>query len=234
MSLSPKIVFPLVNNTSNSIFKVRILLDPGSGTNWIAKEVLDKVLYSIVGNEILEVITFNNTVKKKFELVEVYYEDVEEQLVQSLRCYVIKNFTRHIAVRGMVDFIRNNSRGTKAPEVCKLLENMVDPATKNVDHGKENQGIGIILSSSAINKIRTKGKIVHMSELQVLLEPTIFGVAISGKIPGHLRGNIEVIQANCIVPIQANTMVDPELYTLEEETTLRQDIISYGDKRTWV
>ena len=224
MSLSPTIVFPLVNNTSNSIFKVRTLLDPGSGTNWIAKEVLDKVLYSIVGNEILEVITFNNTVKKKFELVEVYYEDVEEQLVQSLRCYVIKNFTRHIAVRGMVDFIRNNSRDTKEPEVCKLLENMVDPATKNVDHGKENQGIGIILSSSAINKIRTKDKIVHMSELQVLLEPTIFGVAISGKIPGHLRGNIEVIQANCIVPIQANTMVDPELYTLEEETTLRQDI----------
>ena len=59
VSLSPTIIFPLINERGQS-FRVRTLLDPGSGTNWIVKDLLSKVSYTKVGTEVLEVVTFSD------------------------------------------------------------------------------------------------------------------------------------------------------------------------------
>ncbi|CAL4160599.1 unnamed protein product [Meganyctiphanes norvegica] len=108
MSLSPTIIIPLRGSQNNSV-RVRTLLDPGSGTNWIVKDLLDKVQFTKKGQENLEVVTFSGTVKKKFQLVEVYYLD-ESQIKQSLICYVYEVYTRHITVKGMLQYIINNAQ----------------------------------------------------------------------------------------------------------------------------
>ena len=217
ISLSPTIILPLLTN-DNNVYKVRTLMDPGSGTNWIAKDLLNKIEFTIVGSEVLEVVTFDNIVKQKFQLVEIYFKDLSS-IKQSFRCYVINDYTRHIAVKNMLNFIVANSSIK-----TNLFSQMSDPASKEVDHGKHNQGVGIILSSSAINKIRSDEKIVLLPKLGILLEPTIFGVAVSGKIPECLGNQVEYIQVNCIVPKRAKVIADPDLILFEDDPTLKHDI----------
>ena len=178
VSLSPTIIFPLINERGQC-FRVRTLLDPGSGTNWIVKDLLSKVSYTKVGSEVLEVVTFSDTVKRKFHLVEVYYHNEKQEKV-ALRCYVIDDYTRHIAVKGMLSHIVTNSLDSH-----ELFKYMIDPASDSIDH-KTNPGIGMILCSSSINKIRNKEKIVHIATLNILLDPTFFGVAKVGKFPYFL------------------------------------------------
>ena len=184
---------PLIDN-DNGPFKVRTLLDPGSGTNWIVKDLLQSVQYTKMGQELLEVVTFSGTIKKKFPLVEVYYQD-DNGHKQNLMCYVYDVFTRHITVKGMPHYIITN-----APNESPLFEKISDPASRDIDHGNQSQGIGIILCSTSINRLRTKTNILHIPELDILLEPTIFGVSISGAVPTCFKQNIEVVLANHIVP----------------------------------
>ena len=89
---------------------------------------------------------------------------------------------------------------TNAPFEHEAFSNMVDPASTEVDHGNESQGIGMILCSTSINRLRTTDQILHIKPLDIILEPTIFGVAISGAVPPALRGQIHVILASHIAP----------------------------------
>ena len=215
MSLSPTIVFPL--NCVNNVYRVRTLLDPGSGTNWIAKGVLPFVEYTSVGSELLEVVTFNDEVQQKFQLVEVYYKDLCGDK-QALRCFVVSNFTRNVVVSNILDYIINNS-----PEQLDIFQQMIDPASREVDHFKTSQGIGLILSSSGINKIRADGKVTLLRSLGILLEPTIFGVAVSGKIPDALLPNVKQVQVNFIAP-RLKCSVNSDLFHSEDDAPLKQDI----------
>ena len=193
MSLSPTIIIPLRNNTDES-FRVRALLDSGSGTNWITASLLKFVAHKVKGNDILEVVTFSGSVTKKFPLVELYYKDLNNT-TWSLLCYVHDTFTRHTSAKGMVDYIISNSKIK-----YDLFDSLVDPASRDVDHSQESLGIGIILCSSTINRIRTKGNVIQIPELEILLEPTIFGVAISGAIPPCLQDQANIFLANKISP----------------------------------
>ena len=193
MSLSPTIIIPLRNNTDES-FRVRALLDSGSGTNWITASILKFVAHKVIGNDILEVVTFSGSVTKKFPLVELYYKDLNNT-TWSLLCYVHDTFTRHTSAKGMVDYIISNSKIK-----YDLFDSLVDPASRDVDHSQESLGIGIILCSSTINRIRTKGNVIQIPELEILLEPTIFGVAISGAIPPCLQDQANIFLANKISP----------------------------------
>ena len=71
ISLSPTIVMPLLT-TNNKPYTIRTLLDSGSMTNWIAKELLNKVKYTSKGHTLLEVFTMTGKMQKRFQLVEVY------------------------------------------------------------------------------------------------------------------------------------------------------------------
>ena len=211
VSLSPTIIFPLLDEEENC-YRVRTLLDPGSGTNWITRDLLSKVSHREVGSEVLEVVTFSNTVKRKFQLVEVYYSNLCREKL-ALRCYVIDDYTRHIAVKGMLSHIATNS-----PESHEMFKYMVDPASSDIDH-KINPGIGMILCSSSINKIRNKEQTVIIPSLNILLEPTIFGVAVSGEIPLVLKHHVEIIQANNSI---AMIVKEKEAIIKEKETIIKE------------
>ena len=193
MSISPTLIVPLVTNNQEH-FRVRTLLDTGSGTNWIVESLLQRVTHTKKGYEMLEVATFNGTVRKKFQLVEVYYIDPNLN-TQGIMCYVYEAFTRHITAKGMLQHITNN-----APFEHEAFSDMVDPTSMRVDHGDESQGIGMILCSTSINRLRTTDQILLIKSLDIILEPTIFGVAISGAVPPALRGQIHVILASHIAP----------------------------------
>ena len=111
--------------------------------------------------------------------MEVYYED-GNKVTQGLTCYVYEEYTRHVTVQGILEHIR-----TRAPFQQEIFKYMVDPTTDQIDHGNESLGIGMILCSTSINRMRGRHPTVLLDTLNILLEPTIFGVAISGEVPTH-------------------------------------------------
>ena len=224
MSLSPTIIIPLRNNTDES-FRVRALLDSGSGTNWITASLLKFVAHEVKGNDILEVVTFSGSVTKKFPLVEVFYKDLNNTTF-SLLCYVHDTFTRHTSAKGMVDYIVNNSKIK-----YDYFDSLVDPTSLDVDHSQESLGIGIILCSSSINRIRTKGNVIQIPELEILLEPTIFGVAISGAIPPCLQDQANIFLANKISPrLVCKRKVEEQVTDLQDKKENLKTLKSDNDK----
>ena len=70
VSLSPTIIIPLLTGDSgNKYYRVRTLLDSGSGTNWIVVSLLKFIEHTVKGSEMLEVLTFSGKIRKKFPLV---------------------------------------------------------------------------------------------------------------------------------------------------------------------
>ena len=194
MSLSPTVIIPL-QTTSDNTFGVRTLLDSGSGTNWIVKSILKHVCHTKRGSELMEVHTFHGAVSKNYPKVEVYYTD-NHGITQSIMCFVHDAYIRHIKLN-MADYIQGE-RQNGVP--FTLPGPLSDPGDPNVGHGYESQGVGLVLCSASINKLRTSDPIIHMKRLDILLEPTIFGVVISGTIPDHLRSTADRVSVNCIAP----------------------------------
>ena len=91
LSFSPTLIVPLKVDESN-VYKTRTLLDSGSGTNWICKKLLPFIKHIRLGNQKLNVLTFNGVRKGKFDLVEVYFDNDGRE--QALACFVIDDFTQ--------------------------------------------------------------------------------------------------------------------------------------------
>ena len=194
ISLSPTIVM-LLSTSSSKPYKVQTLLDSGS---------MSKIRHTTKGHTSLEVFTMTGKMQKKFQLVEVYYDYKGEE--KNLMCYVHDGFTKHITVKGLPEYIKDNSEVTQ-----EQLENITDPATPDVDHKDVSFGIGIILCTSSMNELRTEEAVVHLKGLNILLEPTIFGTAVSGKVPQALRGNVDAVCGNYIAPSFTHKFAKPLL-----------------------
>ena len=95
VSPSPTIVVPFIND--KGYYRVRTLLDPGSGTNWIVASLLRNMTHTVKGSEVLEVATFSGVMRKNYPLVEVLYP-LPNGKTAKLKCYVTSDFTRHVAV----------------------------------------------------------------------------------------------------------------------------------------
>ena len=178
--MSPTLIIPLLANNGR-YFRVRTLLDSGSGTNWIVRQVLNNVKHTVKGKNHLEVYTFNGVVKNRFTLVEIYIHD-EKGKIRSITCYVQEEYTTHVTVEGIVPHILFNH---KTP--YSISRPIADPNSLEVDHTDATASIGMILCSGTINALRTEEPIIVLPELKMLLEPTIFGVAISGSVPKALK-----------------------------------------------
>jgi len=92
-----------------------------------------------------------------------------------------------------------------------------DPGDPHVDHGRESQAVGLVLCPASTNKLRTSHAIVHIRELDLLLEPTIFGMAISGSIPDRLRSTARNVSVSCAIPYIIKE-VSPISYPKEQTT----------------
>ena len=144
--------------------------------------------------------------QKRFQLVEVYYDYKGQE--KNFMCYVHDGFTKHIIVKGLPEYIKDNSEVTQ-----EQLENITDPATPDVDHKDVSLGIGIILCTSSMNELRTEEAVIHLKGLNILLEPTIFGTAVSDQVPQALRGNDDTVSGNFIVPRCVQKYTKPLLST---------------------
>ena len=183
-AILPILPIPLLAKEKGSYYKVSTLLDSGSSTNWITEDLLKHLDHKIVGSTELEVYTLNSKEKRKFKLVEVYYTNNKEK--KSIRCYAHEKYTQHTRVKGMVEFIKENSKGVSE----KLLGSIIDPTVVHSDHSEISRGVGMVLCSAATNRLRD-GESKTLKNIEVLLEPTIFGTAMSGKIPEKLRSKTE-------------------------------------------
>ena len=183
-------------------------MDSGSGTNWIAESVLKYVSHAKRGSCVLEVHSFHGSVRKKHSLVEVYYKDMQNN-TQSIMCYVHDSYIRHTKLN-MANFILGQrQQGKCAP--FTLPGPLADPGDSNVSHGHESQGVGLVLSPATINKLRTIDPIIRIKELDILLEPTIFGVVISGAIPEHLRSAADWVSVQFIAPRVVSQVISSEV-----------------------
>ena len=201
-AILPTLPIPLHSKEKGSYYKVNTLLDSGSTTNWITEDLLKNLDYKLQGDTDLEVYTINSIERKKFKLVEVYYTKNNKR--QGIMCYAHEKFTQHTRVRGMVEFIKENSRGIS----YELIDSIIDPITAHSDHSKISRGVGMVLCSAAITRIRN-GDSKTLENIGILLEPTIFGTVISGRIPESLRGKTEQVCSLMTTPRTVRTLEEP-------------------------
>ena len=71
IAFTPTIILPLVSSKEES-YTVRTLLDSGSESNWIAKEVLKYIRHIKLSAIRLRVRHFDGVTPKRFQLVQVY------------------------------------------------------------------------------------------------------------------------------------------------------------------
>ena len=225
LSLSPTVVMPLLT-VQDKPYNVRVLMDSGSMTNWLAKDLLDKLNHTVKGHTSLEVYTLTGSTIKKFKLVEIYYYYNGQK--HNLTCYVHDAFAQHVTVRGMPEFIRRSSVLTE-----DISNSLVDPATQEVDHKDVSLGIGLILCTASSNKIRMNS-VINLSSINILLEPTIFGTAISGSVPPTLRGNMSALGVYHTVPRLVGRPTSEALFRVEdeEEEVLKENLRFLGNQES--
>ena len=159
-----------------------------------------------------------------------------------MTCFVVDNFTQHILVKGIIKFIFQNCNKKKT------LERVVDPTSEEVDHANINKGIGLILGSAAICRLKTDQQNVFLSKVNILMEHTIFGVVISGSVPGELRDQLQVVQNNIVVPrlMENQKLFDPlfpcketfphrdlEFLWEKENTGIPREAVHEDHKKAW-
>ena len=142
-SISPMLIVPIVTNDGR-YFKVKTLLDSGSNTNWITREVLNKVKHTIKCNKKLAVFTFNGQIIQSFPLAEISVHD-EQGKVKKIMCYVMDRYTDYATAEGICQYINFNHTTPYS-----LSKPLVDPASIEVDHKDAPNSIGMIFCSSTI------------------------------------------------------------------------------------
>ena len=111
-------------------------------------------------------------------------------------CYVINNFLKHILVKGLKEYVRDNTTLNE-----KIISRIVDPTQIEIDHKDINEGTGLVLSNEDACLItKDTNSRLCLKDKRLILDDTYFGIAISGKVPNSLLANTEVVQANWAIP----------------------------------
>ena len=72
-------------------------------------------------------------------------------------------------------------RLTQCAEVNLDLQEIVNPASKDTDHEDISDGVGLVLSTASYNFL-AKANPVLVKNLDLCLQPTRFGIAVSGCV----------------------------------------------------
>ena len=137
-------------------------------------------------------------------------------------CYVHEDFTKYVTVDGLPEYIQKNSNMTQ-----EQMNKIIDPASKKVDHKNISLGIGMILCNSVINKISLNEEVVKLKDLNLKLEPTIFGTTVSGEVPKPLRSNFNTFCAYNIIPRFAEKTKEPLFRTEDAEEEQRKENLHF-------
>ena len=77
ISLTPTVIVPLISGNNDS-YKVRTLLDSGSESNWIARDVLKFIKHTKLDSIRLKVRHFSGVTPKRFDLVQIYIKRTDK------------------------------------------------------------------------------------------------------------------------------------------------------------
>ena len=182
ISLTPTVIVPLIGNSINS-YKVRTLLDSGSESNWIARDVLKFIKHTKLNTIRLKVRHFNGVTPKKFDLVQVYINRTDKwkpdrkslrdigKVYDTLNCLVYEGFFHHRLVSGLKIFIKNTGRISDG--VC---EQIVEPSGE-ISHQDVNLGTALVLSNTGKMRIMEENSQPIILKIHnLMLEPTVLGM----------------------------------------------------------
>ena len=200
--MTPSVILPLCTQ-NNDVYRVRTLLDSGSSSSWISKDVLEYIDFASKGKVRVKVFHFEGTKAKRFEVVQIYILYRDEKI--PIDCFVMENFTFHKMVPNIKQFLRRN---TRLPE-C-IIKDIVNPDSDQVDHKSLNLGTALILSNTDKIKILSNTpKNIILKEQDMIIEDTKFGYSVSGRIPEQLRKESYELQANVVIPVLSfNVTID--------------------------
>ena len=165
-SLCGVIVMELMNNSGGK-FNARALLDTGSGTNFISKELLSNIKHEKLLPENLTVTGINTSKSNQHDLVKIFLTN-NQCSIKNLKCYVLQD---------LIEYDLNKEKLKQMIQECRSLPEFQDPFEKEIDH---REGIGIILGPGAIRDICYAPPIWHG---KYTIDRTFFGPAVSGRIP---------------------------------------------------
>ena len=186
-AFSPSLVIPLNNREGDGIYRVRTLIDSGSGSSWIAKDILPKITYTLLGHKQLRVRTFGQVIEDRFKIVQIYFENNNTKY--AVNCYVIKNFLKHILVSGIKNYLKENSSLGD-----QIISRVIDPSECTVDHSDISKGTGLVLSNEDVCLFtKETNSRLCLKDKRLVLDDTYFGIAVSGKVPNSLLKNIRTI-----------------------------------------
>ena len=190
---------------------MRTLIDSGSGSSWIAKDILPKINYTLIGHKQLRVRTFGQEIENRFKIVQIYFENHNTKY--AVRCYVIENFLKHILVKGLKDYLRKNTQ--LSPQV---ISRVVDPTENEIDHKAINEGTGLVLSNEDACLItKESNSRLCLKDKRLILDDTYFGIAVSGKVPNSLLRDTHIVQANWAIPRIINPDEPQNLYMYQAD-----------------
>ena len=190
LQVSPVMPVDLVRPSGqNGPYKVRTLLDSGTGTNWCHSDLLKYVQYNDLGSVVMQVQVFEGVRKKRYKYVELFY--AIHGLMGTLRCFVTDQYAWFNEVNGLTKFAAS-----------KLADGTVIDPSSPCSHDSGKKEIALILGPYATAKLRDRNsEYKYVSNL--LFEPfktgNGTGYVFSGLLPKHLNQN--VIYSYRITPI---------------------------------
>ena len=226
-SFLPTIILPLCTG-KDSYYRVRTLLDSGAGHSWIANAILNKVNYTSMPPQKLTIGTLNGSVRRKCRMVQIYFHT---HTLIPIECFVLDDFVEHIMVNGMKQYLRKETTLND-----DMIRKIVDPGDTSVDHANISQGTALVLSSAASSLLCPRESTrINLQEHRLLLEPTIFGIALSGEIPATLRETSRVVQAMCTTPKihEKNGIANDNLPGIHSELGYHKEILEDEIKLLW-
>ena len=161
-------------------------------------------------------------------MVQVYFRT---HTLIPIECFVLDDFVEHIMVSGMKQYLRKE---TDLKE--NIIKQIVDPGETKVDHAKISQGTALVLSSAASTLLCPRESIrINLQEHRLFLEPTIFGIALSGEIPAALRSTSRIVQAMCTTPKihEKNGIVSDHQLNIHSELGFQREVLEDEIKFLW-
>ena len=232
-TMTPTVIVPVKTDKEQN-YRIRTMLDSGSSANWITKDVLQHIKFTSLGKCKVQVHHFGGIKSQTYQVVQIYI-DTKDSLFKkkvdnkyknqiSVECFVYDEFTFHSMVPGIRNYIEKNYTLSEY-----VLNKIIEPNSLNISHADIDQGTALILSNASKIKIMgRKPAIIRLSRVGILLEQTIFGYAVSGKVPEELMSKTHDIKNNRIVSmltqtINFSTCLPEDEYFLGCQTGLRPD-----------
>ena len=101
LHVSPTTIVDLILKNNSAIFKVRTLLDSGSGTSWCHVDLLQYVKYNDLGSTTMQVQVFEGFRKKRYKYVKFYTVHGE---IGTLKCFVTDQYSWFNEIKGLSEY----------------------------------------------------------------------------------------------------------------------------------